>query len=447
MRKIAISLREDRADVLYARKKKGKIIIDDIVSLKREELDGFLAKEKASHFYLTVSFKEFYQNTLYIPPVEKKKDIKTLLKKELQELIPQDREFLFNYFVLGDRVIDDKKSKEIFVISVPQDEVEEIIYQFIKNKKTISLLHSDFLSLLNLVPPMDDPILFVFPTGNERYVYLIEKGKIHLFRSFTGLTSEIDDFDIQNINMTISYCNQRLKIQPKAIFIVGDSEISSNTSTVPLLPLASLLLPRYLDFGRRIDHLSFSRYLLPASALLKPRIRDFVTEKYRLFRAIKSYLTYSTVLMLILSVFLGYFTISDLATLNTEKTVISGLRSLAEIEALYNDYENLRQEMDKSSHIMDLIKKARTEAGYAEVLEAFSRLDFSGVNIRSIRLTQDMVSIEGDVEGDAFMDVNKNYRDLIEVLQSLDKFTLLSESFDINNRDFSIEGRWKTEHR
>ena len=171
---------------------------------------------------MTSEFKEAFHGTLNTPVVRPQYLVK-IVEAEIQKALVE-RNISFIYSNLGERVIENKKVLEIFYYAVKAEAVNRIVGRFYENGKTVSALYPSVFTasaVLDLEQSAD-PGMGVYSTGKEKVAFFTKDRKIQFIRTYEAFEPGLTDFDIQNINMTISYCFQNIRISPSSIFLMGN---------------------------------------------------------------------------------------------------------------------------------------------------------------------------------------------------------------------------------
>ena len=112
---VIVSFEDSVIKVVYASAKGGNVAVTDTLILNDEQFDNFLLREKTNQFIVTHSFKDFFQEVFFIPPV-KDKYVESLIEAEIKRKAPFST-FSFIHTDLGEKVVDGKKMREVFVFA------------------------------------------------------------------------------------------------------------------------------------------------------------------------------------------------------------------------------------------------------------------------------------------------------------------------------------------
>ncbi len=446
--KVTISLEKDRVKVLYATRRGRRYLVKDILTFSYPELDRFLREEKSSKFFVCASFNEFFQDTLYLPPA-RKSHLKKLIESEISRSAGFNDRFVFTYFNLGKRTIEGKIKQEVFVFAVPLQEVESYLTIFNRYNKKIKCFLPDFLTLLNIIPVTEYPVLYIYPRNNERLMFVVQDGKLIFYRSFSAISEILDNIDIQNINMTVTYCKQRLNISPEFAVLIGDPDVSDSLNMDPLVPLASLTPPANIDLKGLKSLQRISEYILPLSLLQKWKKEDFLPKNYHYKWYLKYYLNTASTAFAVTGLVFALLSGLKIKQLSTIKKDVTSLRqSLLVADPIIRQVRSIKNEYNRYRTLEDILSKKRKGANPVSILIQIPEVVSKDIQIKSIMLqrTQDgqkvAFTIAGKVKGEGFFEVEANIKGLSAGLKNIEGLQILGIDYNLSNREFQISGNY-----
>lgn len=447
MRKaVVVSFEDEIIRVIYARVKgKDNILVDDALILKEKELDNFLLKEKTKEFIVVSGFKDFFQDIILIPPA-KKRFTKRLIEAEIEKR-SHFKDFSFLYTISGEKIVEQRRMKEVFAFAVKNKEIKDIVNRFVLKGKIVKAIYHDIFSIASLVQSEPAPFLCVSETGLNKNTFLIKDGVIQFIRVAQSTEKGIRDIDIQSINMTTNYCRQVLKINPTAILLVGSPCHNYSVTMNTLIPIACLsqrlLLakkdPVYLDF------------ISPLSALFISKERDInlLPREYKhLFRT-KLFLKYSTGLFLTFSIIgLGYagYTGKNIFTL---KHRIDSIRiNLSDIDNTLSIYNTKKTELAVYLPLLKPFKNTASIPDIQRFLSLLSELKTDNVRINSMSLTvsNDILNVKmnGLVKAEHYANTQMFYQKFIDSIASLKGVSIKDHELELKDKSFHIEIEWRS---
>ncbi len=448
-RKITISLEKDWARVVYAKRRGRGYVIEDILTVDYHEIDHFLASEKNRDFYVCASFSDYLQQTFYLPPTGKSK-LKKLIELELSRVVNFPEGFVYTYFDLGKTIIDGQVKKEIFAVSVPLRQVNEYLSIFKRNNKVVKCLFPDFLSLLNIVPMTDYPVLYIYPKSNEQIMFLVERGRLKFYRSFSAITETIDDIDIQNINMTVNYCKQKLGAEARVAIFIGAPEFSQNLSVEPLVPIANMTMPEDIDLRGIPSAIRLSDIILPISLLKNYRTSDILPSEYKRKRYLSIYLKAASVVFALLSILFLTLTGSNAVRIKHSLSEIGELRTqLTDLHSIYNELNRVKAEYNNYRIPLQYLINHRKSSSPLTILLALPGAVKRKIKIKSIKITRSEQSsgeitfyIEGTVKTDSLAELQSSVEDLLSTIKTIDDIKIVKTNYTLGKKEFYIKGRY-----
>ncbi len=445
-KRVTISLEQDRARVLYARKRGRGYVIEDILTLDYSELDRFLDSEKTKGFYVCASFSDYLQNTLYLPPTGRSK-LRKLLELELSRTVNYPEGFVFTYFDLGKTVIEGHTKKEIFAVSVPQRQVKEYLSIFKRHNKRVKCLLPDFLSLLNIVPYTDYPVLYIYSKRTERIMFLVERGRLYFYRSFSAISETIDDIDFQNINMTVNYCKQKLGAEAAVAMFIGDPEFSQNLAVDPVIPVANMAMPE--DFELRGSSLALSRsdIILPLSLLRKKKAPDLLPSEYRLEGYLQTYLKAASIVFALSALLLAGLTVNNVINIRDNQRQIKMIRSqLTGLPELISELNTVRAEYNTYRVPLKYLIAYRESPSPLNLLIALPKALSERIKIKSIKINSSVHDkkisfiIEGLVKTSSMAEFQSMVNEFVSGIRSVKGIKDIRTSYNLERRDFIVKG-------
>lgn len=466
MKKVSISFENEKVKVVFTEKRGGNIWINDFLILDRVSLKEFLKTDKTKRFYVTGSFAETINEVITVPPL-RGKSLLEFIKRELKRRYSDVEDFIVRYNIIIKKDSGEAKTNDVLVTAFPVEKVDELLYDFIQNKKDVPQFQPDILSMFNILPPIDSPALVLFIQEQNRILFFIYENSIHMVRKISGISREIDDFDIQNINMTVNYCRQNLKLEPELLFIVGKQRITS--TLFPLIPVATLLLrdvefPKTEHYKTETDEDNAeqedmrSMLTLPLSAQFRPKIGNFLSPSYALYRGIKRYLNLA----------MPFFTLVTLVvllfTFNTGRDILSYERKIkrlkertGDITAIFKELRTLEEKKGDIIYLNSLIKSSSYRENPNRFISVLSKTDVSGVDIRFIKIYSDSSNtshvsakrktefiLKGFSKGSSFGEIVENYNSFLNSLKENAETEIEYETLDVEKKNFTIRGVLKT---
>jgi len=464
-KRVSISIQQGVVKIVYATIK-GKVIwIDDFITISQKEFENFLKQEKEKRFYLNIYFDEMIQEIFSFPPA-KKSDLNKMIQIELSNLYPQIEltDWLYCYFLLNERVDKGKRKKDISVFAIPKSSVDKIIKLFLTHKKEIIALCPNYLPLLNLIPKMDFPAIYFYKSNSiNSTILLIKEKRIYLVRNVIGNTDEVGNLDIQNINMTINYSIQKLKIDPRYVFIIGSQKISKKLNILPNRPFVTLLNSTINILNNVADKEKMDEYILPISMLSPENIKNslfsniqrtphwvcgYLPLDYKFLKKLMIYIRTSIYIMIIMFPFLLSILIFQITKLKDKDFYIESLRkNIGEINNIWIKYQSVINNWNKYAMAINMINNSTASFSPNEFLFKLSKTVLEGINIKSIKIEKKeymfIFSIKGIVKGENFTEKQRKFRMFLELLKTIQNINILQKKFSFEKGNFNIIGEIK----
>jgi len=460
-RKVAISIEEGSTKVVYATQKRGTTWVEEMFTISSEEIEEFLRTERTKSFYINIHFPELLQET-FLLPLSSDRHLKTLIQRELKAQYSDVDDWLFCYFIIGEKIEDNKRLLETLVFAIPKNSIDRYIQLFLSYGKMVDSLVPNYLPLLNLIPWMQTPALYMYRKASERAILLCCKGEIYLLRRLTGDPCCIDNTDIQNLNMTVNYARQRLGMVPETIYLIGQQDVSQELTIMPVVPLSTLVNPA-IKLSPSVQAAEFNEYILPIAMTLRNRgsflskgtqgktenwQKRFIPPDYRFYRGAKNYLSGAIFAMSIIGIFLIGILPFQYNELNNIKKSVNTLRSeVSDIKTIDRRYTAEFQRWKIYENKIQMLQLLNRELSPEEFLIQLSKAVSKDTVIDSVRINRSKESIEfnikGRVAGADLLQRQRNYRRFIESLKGVNGILIVNESLRLEEGLFTVKGSLK----
>ncbi len=461
--RIAVSFEDEVVKIVYASLSHGSLTVRKTLLLKDEEFDDFLARERHREFIVVADFKLAYYDILCLPPA-KDKYIRRLVESEIRKRNPELKDFSFSYSVLGETLRESRKALEVFFYAVNNADLYQIIRRFDKYGKTVKSLFPVAAALSRLINALpisgDEPQLCIAETGLNKTLFLVKGGKLHFIRTANALESGIHDFDVHDINMTLNYCRQTLRIAPSSVLLLGSVCLGYDAAMGFAVPSASMLLPDGLPgqcvyipeniLARREDVMPFAA---PIAALLPYSTADafnILPGQYEFMKLQKKGLAFCTVCFILLSLIgLWYLRTktSEISRLKGEAGLIR--TEISMMESSRRNYDMHNAELMKYMPMINFLNSVNSAPDAQKALLSLSSLKEprnQAVDIKTLTVAVDSgalkLTLKGNIEAEKYADIDKHYLTLVDELRRLKGMTVVSDTLDMKNKSFQIEARY-----
>lgn len=451
-KKIVVIFEEDTFQVVYGKISGKNLVIEKTLSFKKEEFDGFLQKERNREFAVVYNFKTFYSEIVHLPPVKsvKVKYFKKILESEIKKKFHELKDFSFIHTVLGERIFQGKKKIEVFIFAVNNEEIETVTNRFAKYGKRITHFIPGEFSFAQAVEFSEEPVLCVTKSGINKTMFLLKDGKIIFVRVARGIDSGIHDFDVQNINMTINYCRQTLKINPALLILLGKAGFEYDAQTAPIAPLICLdyrtpvlgSKKTIIEFMSGIAFLSAERQ---SRAFLKEK--NILPLKYKIFYTIKKALSSSAVLFFVLLICgIGYVAFQILNMEEIKRKIENERASMENIESVISVYREKKSRLQKFLPVLNTTNRLNSRTSSQKLMIELSNLNINNIEINNILITPEEESIklnlEGVVDAASFNETQISYQNFIDSLKKIEGMEVSSYEMNIKKKAINVEARY-----
>lgn len=427
--KICLSIEGKTVKIVEAVKRPHGTFIQKTLTIPLDNLDSYLATTKQKDFILSVDFKEFFQDFLYLPPV-RGGDLVRLLLHEVNRLYPG---FYYIYSDLGEKIIENKRSRLLSILRAHKSEVDELINKFLIYGKNIEAIYAAPSCIASFINKSEKPILCIFET-DEKNIFLIRDGTILFTRKLTTLQKGLSQLDIQGIEMSITHCIQNLRIPPEEIVLAGD--FKDIPPSIGGLNVTQLKLPEGLHYKGTDVH----NYLLSIGSLYLASKESFLPEGYRRFRLLRSILNVNATMFGVLFVICLMIGINNIVTIQSVKTESNGLLTKYRVfTSFVQSYNNTVKEAKALSPLRDFVKKEK-RLQVSGVLKEVSGYSLNNIEIKAIDLStqEDFISmrLSGRANSNSHKGMLISFNRLLNSIKA--GFPKSGYESEITNKKFSV---------
>jgi hypothetical protein len=442
---VAVSFEGAAVKVVHASLKGKTVTVERTETIPDNEFDDYLRREKASEFIVTGEFKESYHDII-TTPVVKKQFLEKIIESEIKKVLIQ-RAFSFIYSRIGEKIIDNKRVLEVFYYAVPKESIRMTVERFYNNGKAVKAIFPPVFAVAAL---FDDRIageahMAVFNSGKSRTVFFTKQGVVYFIRNYESYEAALSEFDIQNINMTINYCFQNLRINPSSVFLMGTISESSGNNAITTSPLASLSIPAYIHCRRE----QFNEFLLPIASLLTGKSSNIISREFREVYSLKTYITYASKVFMILALLCAALMFAELKYAAEEKDLIHTAKQGGIDKVKLMDEITVRE--DKIAPYVPLIEFLnKPEPRFHKLLASLGKTDFGGLKINMLNASANSdrslsVSMHGAAPADSYSAMQDSLEHMTDELKKNKNIDIRNRSVDLKDKTFILEIYYKDE--
>lgn len=427
-------------------------LLENARSFPQTELAGFLTTCKDDNCILCCNPTIFYTDTVYLPP-SGTKFYDQMVRSEVQKSHPDLGSFSLFYRVIGETTLDGSLYNKIVAFSYPDDSIADVISLFNDNGKTMLGLYVAPYSIsrlaTSLCPADSQTHMFVASLPGEKLLLLCENAELAFVRSIFTEESSFFEQDIQNINMTVDYCYQTLRVKPSELVLVNgalpEEEIVSGLS----LPMSLLSgTPRIQGSSEDI-----SLFLAPLAAALNhhdaPGIGSILPADYHASIWRRSVVRTASVAVALLTLIAGGVLAAQTMVMFDLKDEVSryraALREAPTVAASFQKAEGELQRFDKLISYLNNMNSINASKNQQAALVALDPIRMKGVQIKSISLKRGETAIdtriEGQISATGYKETQIRFEELTAALNRAPGYSVVSSRMDIQNGSFSIDAR------
>jgi hypothetical protein len=427
------------------------VTVLDAVTLTTGGLADYLSVCEEKSCVVCCNPQSFYQDIVHLPPAAGKHYGK-LIRGKIQSAHPDLTQFSFFHCTIGETMIDTKAYSKIAAFSYPDDFLSRLIFELNRFDIGISKVYAAPYAIFKLAASLytsdpDQSRIFIAALPGEKLHLVSENNELAFIRKTPSSESALLLEDANNINMTVDYSFQALRIRPVEAVMLNQAKWSEHLAPTISVPFKSGLLPQLTDLPLNI----IQDYLAPVAAAIhsveSPRIGNMVPSSYLTFIMQKMLFKFITIMMLILTVlFAGYLVAEQKAVFALKakngriRTELSGsANELATFRKLDAEVTRLKQPLEFANKHNSLLNPAKALA--ALELPKSREYTIRGVTVQTGEGSVN-VQFEGAITASSFGDTQALYERLVAHVGTLAGYSVLSSKVDIKQKTFSIQARY-----
>ncbi len=385
-RSVVVSFEGENIKVIYASFKREKVFVNDALSLNDGQFDSFLDKEKTKEFTVINNFKDFYQDVILVPPV-KNRYLKKIIDSEIRKKVPF-QDFSSLHTLLGERVVENRKMREVFFYAVRNSEINNIIGRFADRGKIVRSVYPDIFPLAAMAGAADRTVLCVSETGQDKNLFLAVNGRVWFARSVRSIGPGLNEDDLQILDMTLNYCRQTYRVNPSHIVTIGSVCGSYNLDMESTIPAACLVPPQTVSAANDVA----LRFISPISALFAKKEFDICPREHRNFYLARKFLQNSAAVLASLSVITAIYAGFLAKNVLEARSLLAQLRTSVPAVEAWTSYRAKKSEFEAYAPLLSVL---RVEASAPDITRFF--LSLAESETRNINLDSITLNIKGDV--------------------------------------------------
>ncbi|MCX8044739.1 MAG: hypothetical protein N3B18_11535 [Desulfobacterota bacterium] len=445
---VVISFEGDKVNIIYAVKVADAFVVEDALTVSDTTFDAYLEKEPARNFTVVNSFTQFFSDIFTLPPAPDNL-LKSLIEHEIRK-VAKLNDFAFIYTILGEKIVEQKKVKEVFVYAVAMEHIQKIVERFIAYGKVIDALYPDVFAVAGFVGGGKETVLGVLETETNKHLFIVKEGKILFVRVVQAFDMGMRDHDMQHINMTVNYCRQNLRLNPQRIVLVGhlcrNFFVRTNIG-VPMVSFTHPIFRQHIRGQRRaVD------YMLPIAALFIGKQADIdllPPQDKRLFQ-IDKVLRFCVVCFMFFvlgTLVQGNFIIKSIIDARKDFTALRS--NLPNLGNVLSQYTAERSEFDIYRPLFESLRRNAQLPDLFAFLQQLAGIFRGAVMMKSITATAQEksdaiggldITIQGIMRVEDLVQMQRQYHQMIATVKNMPGFTLIDQSLDLKTRQWNLRG-------
>ncbi|MBI2353988.1 MAG: hypothetical protein HYV06_02975 [Deltaproteobacteria bacterium] len=427
------------------------VTVNGAWTFNHEELDGYLAACRENTCIVCCNPSLFHQDIVHLPPAAGK-FYDNLVRAEVLKSHPELTAFTLFYRTVAETTIDGVLYNKIAAFSYEDDSLSNFISMFSRHGKVISRLYAAPYPIFRLAASTcaDDPArarIFIAPLSGEKLILLSENTELEFIRKIPSTDAALLPADSQNINMTVDYCFQSLRVRPSEAVILDPHGHAAEPATHLTLPHRSALPPALAG----LPHDIVRDYLAPLAAALhyadSPADGDILPSDYVAFTRNKRLLAAATIVMITLALFLAGVILTERMALSDLKAGIAVSRTqLGKSGEEMAAFRKLDDETKALSRPIEYLNKFSTTVNHGTALASLTLAGSKEYSIRGLSLQKGEgfigVRIEGDIASSSYGETQAIYEGVQERVRKIPGYSVTSGSVDVKQKTFSIEARY-----
>lgn len=429
------------------------VTVNDARTFSFDDLEDFLSSCSEKRCVICSNPQQFYQDIIHLPPAADKL-YDRLIRNEIQSAHPDLTAFSFFYRIVGESTIETRPYSKIAVFSYPDDFLADFIGELNRFGVSVSSIYAAPYSLFRLVlsigaADQSQARIFAASILGEKLLLVCENNELEFIRKIPSFESAMRPEDAHNINMTVDYCFQTLRVRPSETVMIGAMDSSEELTKRISIPYRSVLPPMLADIP--LD--TVQDYLAPLATAVhhadSPRSGNILPADYVACAKHRKLLKTSIIsLMIILFILIAcaaseHMKIADLnARVGKIRIEIGGAASeLATFKQLDADLAQLKQPLE-------FVNKHNLSPNPAMSLAAFNLPEAQDREIKSV-IAQSAdgavsVKVSGKIIATGYGNTQAAFEKLVAQIAKLPGYSVTSSSIDIKQKTFNLQTLYKS---
>jgi hypothetical protein len=443
-KQVAVSFEDDIVKIVYASSHKGRTVVQKTMVFREEEFDSFLKTTKLPNLTVVCHFKKFYSDTMTAPPA-KTAYLKKIVEAEIKKRFPVLKDFSYFFSIISEKTGGEKGPREIFFFAVDNSELTEIIERFNKYGKSVKYIYPDILTLSSLIKSTAElsgkAVLPMFISGTDRTLFLVRDGHLCFIRVTPSSVHDLTDLDVDNMNMTVSYCRQKLRLNPEFLILVNAVKKEGPLNTI--IPTTPIPYPT----GVLASEETLKNFMVPVCAIVfgqELKNENLLPIQYKTLYTLRSIASNASLVFLMLSLISLVYILINVSQISTVKEKITALRKdLAEINAITAAYDTNTEKMQHILPLIQFVNEAHASPDMQKALVSLKFLPMENLHIKTIQLHNRkdflLIQLTGVIRAKNYGDMYGIFVNLLNNFHKTSGMTVVSKNIELRNGHFQID--------
>ncbi len=411
------------------------------------ELAANLASCREKSCILSYNPASFLHDVLYLPPAASK-FLDVLVAAEVVKNHPGLDSFTLFHRTLGETTTDGAPYRKIAAFSYPDISLAEIMALFNRCKIVITHLYAAPYPIFRLAAAacVDDSTvtrIFIAALPGEKLFLLSENNELGFIRKLPSENRMLLPDDILNLNMTIDYCFQTLRLKPAEAIMLNPGDLALPL-TVPIKSFSPLPLGG-------IPHQIVSEYLAPLAAALhhrdSPDEGNILPPEYVTYTRNKKIIALGTLAMILVTLIMGGLLFTEWEKIMLLRSRIDEVKArLGNSAKKLSDYRKLDQQTTKKAHILEYLNRSSDSTDPGAALASLTLAKGAEYAIKGVSLRSGAgfveVGIKGDIAGSGFRETQSVYEEVVRQVNTIPGYVVASSTVDVKLKTFTIDARY-----
>jgi hypothetical protein len=317
--------------------------------------------------------------------------------------------------------------------------------RFNKYGKSVKYIYPDILTLSSLIKSSAElsgkAILPMFISGTDRTLFLVRNGQLCFIRVTPSSFHDLTDLDVDNMNMTVSYCRQKLRQNPEFLILMNAVKKEGALNTI--IPTVPMVYPT----GVLTSEETLQNFMVPVCAIVfgqELKNENLLPIQFKTLYTYRSIASNASLVFLTLSLIGLIHIFINLSEISLAKEKINALRKeLGEVNAIAAAYDTNTEKMRHILPLIHSINEAHASPDMQKALLSLKFLPMENVHIKTIQLNNKkaslLIQLTGVVHAKNYGDMYRTFVNLLNNFHKIPGMTVVSKNIELRNGHFQID--------